>query len=218
MVDSKRDILDFREATDSVKSILKPYLNKQTIYMDLEYIHETIHIGRPEKEHWKEIVKIDLIEFDHEIGKEVLKFSIVVKPSLFGNKLDDIQWQIFNELTGLTKEYVSKGCEFKDAMKQLCDFVNGRPVIIMSGDEHVIEFNSKICNMDKPNIKFLVLKPILLQVNKEKYSGYIGGDMYKLVGLEMNDIKPHNESHIILNKHESLFNARSIAFFVHLIN
>jgi len=192
-------------------------LTQRTIYMDLEYINETLGIKtRPKPEHWKEVVRICALEFDNELGKEISKLDIMVKPRIYCEKLTEDEWTFFTQLSGLSKKSILAGQTFENAFGTLNEFIDGKQVLIMSGDLEVIEFNAKICGMSIPKLNFIKLKQILVEIDKSTYSDLCSCDLHKIVGLKSLDVIPKDEQNINFqeNVHNALFNARSMAWFI----
>lgn len=188
------------------------------IYLDCEYVNETLGTPqRPQKHHWTELVQFGALKFDNNEGKELCKLDIMMKPSIHHNELKEDQWDFFTKLTGLTKNQVSNGTSFEKGFTSLLDFIGDDPVIIMLGDQNVIENNAKELHVTHNPLNFCKLKPILVGED-QKFKQLCSGELYKTVGLEPNDIIPENERDRSANQtHNALFDARSMAWFVYKI-
>ncbi len=72
------------------------FANKTVVYLDLEYIHETLKQKcRPNHANWKEVVQFGAVKFDHREGREVEKYSCLVRPNVFTGLMDDEAWLNF---------------------------------------------------------------------------------------------------------------------------
>jgi hypothetical protein len=199
----------------NVKNILEKIIQKRCVYLDLEYIHEVLGEQRPNPEHWKEVVQIGALEFDNDTGKEIQKLDLIIKPKFYVDALSEKQWIFFENLTHLKRDIIINGLDFKNAFEQLLNFIGNKQVITMLGDQSVLEYNAKLCGLSTPKFNFVKLKPLLIEADEKMYKPLFSSDLYKVVALTIKDIIPANEYDQNSQPHNALFDARSMAFFVH---
>lgn len=202
-----------------VRKKLKVELGKlfeqaEVVYLDLEYIHETLAQNcRPKPHHWKEVVQFGAVKFNHAAGKEVDYFNRIVTPTVHVDKMDDSAWQQFEAITGLSKDAALKGEDFQLVWKDFQEFRKGSLVVVMLEDQDVLETNHKAlrsCMSTEP--RYIKLKPVLSSVDTE-FNALCSGELYRQVSLRMEDVVPEGDEEV-QRTHNGLFDARSMAWFV----
>jgi len=194
--------------------------NNRLVYLDCEYINQTLGTPqRPLKHHWKELVQFGALKFDNNEGKELCKLDIIMKPSIHYDELTEEQWKFFTKLTGIKMNQIVNGITFENGFKSLKEFISDDPVIIMLGDQEVIENNASDLNIKHEPLNFFKLKPILVEEDETTFKQLCSGELYKVVGLKPEDIIPEYQLIMLENQltHNALFDARSMAWFVYKI-
>lgn len=174
------------------------------IYVDTEYMYGGMfHEKRmPRESDKKQIIQIAAVLFDHESGKEITSFDVLVKP-YFHDKLPDF----FVELTHITDEMVKNNAiNFPEVLDKFVKFCGDYPIWTFNNDFSVFKQNCSFHNLNFPfQDEFVKVKPLLKDwgLDQNKYSS---GTLYKAVGLNL-------DGHV----HYALHDVRSMSQAVHLL-